>query len=206
MNETNEPKSILIVEDEVIVARDIKMSVEALGYTVAGLAHTGADAVEMAIGAEPDLVLMDIMLKGDMDGTAAAELIRERMDVPIVFLTAYSDEETLGRAKLSGPLGYILKPFEERELRVTIEIALYRHKMERELADARSRIKILQGLIPICAGCKKIRDDKGFWNQLEVYIKEHSEADFTHGFCPECAKKMMDEYKEGLSSGGKERT
>lgn len=205
MNEPNESKSILIVEDEVIVARDIKMSVEALGYSVAGLAHTGADAVEMAFGATPDLILMDIMLKGDMDGTAAAASIRERLDLPIIFLTAYSDEETLRRAKLVGPLGYILKPFEERELSITIEIALYRHQMERELADARSRIKVLQGFIPICAGCKKIRDDKGFWNQLEVYIKEHSEADFTHGYCPECAKKLIDEYKEGVSSGGKER-
>ncbi len=188
-------KSILIVEDEVIVAKDIKNSVETLGYRVAGLAHTGADAVERALNSAPDLVLMDIMLKGDMDGTTAAALIRERLDVPVIFLTAYSDEETLGRAKLTGPFGYILKPFEERELRAAIEIALYRHAIERELADARSKIKVLQGLIPICAECKKIRDDGGFWNQLEVYIKEHSEADFTHGYCPECAKKMLDEFK-----------
>jgi CheY-like chemotaxis protein len=120
---------ILVVEDENIVALEIKKRLQKLGYIVPGVASTGEDAISKAEGIRPDLVLMDIMLKGEIDGIHAAGEIRKRFNIPVVYLTAYSDEETLHRAKLTEPYGYILKPFEEDDLRTTIEIALYRHQV-----------------------------------------------------------------------------
>jgi signal transduction histidine kinase/DNA-binding response OmpR family regulator len=122
--------SILVVEDEQIVARDIHARLERQGYQVAGVVASGEEAVAAAGGTTPDLVLMDIMLQGAMDGIAAAELIRERHGIPVVYLTAFADERTLQRAKISEPFGYLLKPFEERELHITIQMALYKHGME----------------------------------------------------------------------------
>jgi len=319
---------ILIVEDEIIVAADLEMKLKQIGYEVAGIASRGREAVEMAMEFRPQLILMDIQLSGSMDGIEAAELIKSFHDVPIVYLTAHSDRATLSRAKLSGPLGYILKPFDERELVTQIELAIYKHQTDRQLHDQRellrvtlssigdgviatnpegnitfmnsvgesltgwlkkeaigkslnevfriinertrefltnpmenllntgiisspasqwllisgeqkkipvrisgapirdkqdnfqgiilvfrdislrrqsekekdsliaelkeamSKVKMLSGLLPICASCKKIRDDKGYWNQIEAYIRKHSEVEFSHGICPDCAKKL----------------
>ncbi|HML26239.1 response regulator [Methanomethylovorans sp.] len=120
---------ILVVEDENIVALEIKKRLQKLGYIVPGVASTGEDAISKAEGILPDLVLMDIMLKGEIDGINAAGEIRKRFNIPVIYLTAYSDGDTIERAKLTEPYGYILKPFEEDDLRTTIEIALYRHQM-----------------------------------------------------------------------------
>ncbi len=134
---------ILVVEDESIVSMDIQSTLEALGYDIVGAAATGDDAVALAIDKGPDLVLMDIVLKGDIDGVEAAERIRERMDIPIVYLTAYSDDDTLSRAKLTDPFGYILKPFEERELHTNIEMALHKHKLETDLRESEAHLRDL---------------------------------------------------------------
>ncbi|MFN2571458.1 MAG: ATP-binding protein [Gemmatimonadales bacterium] len=123
---------ILVVEDESIVALDLRSSLEHLGYQVVGTVATGEDAVQIAEREMPDLVLMDIQLRGAMDGTQAAEQIRTRFNLPVVYLTAYSDEATLQRAQVTEPSGYLLKPFADRELQVTIQIALYRHRAQRE--------------------------------------------------------------------------
>ena len=125
-------EKIMIVEDEKIVAMDIKDSLESFGYTVPCMASTGKDAIEKAGIHNPDLILMDVVLKGDMDGIQAAEIIHANSDVPVIYLTAYSDEKTISRAKLTSPFGHILKPFEERELRTNIEIALHKRKLEKE--------------------------------------------------------------------------
>ena len=127
------PANILIVEDEFILASDLGFRLRDLGYTVAGVVATGADAVALADRCRPDLVLMDIRLQGPMDGIAAAQEIRRRWRFPVVFLTAHGDDDTLQRAKLAEPFGYILKPFEDRELRTLIEIALYKHRAEEEI-------------------------------------------------------------------------
>lgn len=127
---------ILIVEDQNIVAMDIQNRLINLNYVVTAIASSGAGAIKRAEETNPDLVLMDIMLKGDMDGIGAAQEIRERLNIPVVYLTAYADSNTLQRAKITGPFGYILKPFEERELHTTIEMALYRHKMEKQLKES----------------------------------------------------------------------
>ena len=127
---------ILVVEDENLIAQDIHARLRTLGYAVAAMASSGEDAIRKALEARPDLILMDIVLKGDMDGIEAAKRIHERLDVPIVYLTAYADDHTLQRAKVTEPFGYILKPFEERELHTTIETALYKHQMERKLKES----------------------------------------------------------------------
>ena len=128
----NQPR-ILIVEDEAVVALDLQQRLVAHGYAVVGTAATGAHAIELAGQHQPDLVLMDIRLQGPMDGITAAEEIRNRFHRPVVFLTAYSEEATLQRAKRVEPFGYILKPFEDRVLKTAIEIALYKHQAEEQI-------------------------------------------------------------------------
>lgn len=325
------PASILIVEDEVIIAENLSNKIRKLGYAVAGIAHSGNGAIKMAFDLRPQLILMDIQLEGTVDGIDTAEAIRNRYDVPIVYLTAHSDRATLQRAKLSEPLGYILKPFDDRDLTIKIEMALYKHKTDKKIQDQREllritlssigeaviatdaegrisfintvaesltgqlkdttigkpleqaltiidendqtrltnlmqnllnmgkisnptsrwlldrgekavpiringspirdklgnfrgiiiicrdisqqrrsekekdellsklenalgKVRLLSGLLPICASCKRIRDDKGYWNQIESYIKSHSEVEFSHGICPRCVKELYPDY------------
>ena len=129
------PIKILVVEDEVIVAEDIGFRLKKLGYIVTATVASGEEAIEKIAENRPDLVLMDIVLKGDMDGVTAAEKIRNRVDIPTVFLTAYADDQTLQRAKLTNPFGYIIKPFQQNDLRVAIEIALHRHEIETKMQE-----------------------------------------------------------------------
>jgi hypothetical protein len=128
-------KQILVVEDEHIIARGIQTDLEQMGYDVPVVASSGEEALEKAAETYPDLVLMDIVLKGSMDGIEAGKKLCQQMDVPIVYLTAYEDDETLRRAQVTEPFGYLLKPYEERELHTTIEMALYKHRMERKLKE-----------------------------------------------------------------------
>lgn len=128
---------ILIVEDESITAKDIEARLERLGYEVPAIVHSGEEALEKALELHPDLVLMDIRLRGSLDGIEAAEQMRARCDVPVAYLTAYADDATLSRAMRTGPFGYIVKPFEERELHSTIETALERHRLEKEVTEGR---------------------------------------------------------------------
>ena len=130
--------SILVVEDEQIVAAGLQRRLQQLGYAVPALAASGIEAVELVGQISPDLVLMDIRLEGPLDGIEAAGQIRTRFHLPVVYLTAYSNPDVLDRAKVTEPFGYILKPFQERELQVVIETALYKHKMERKLQEPRT--------------------------------------------------------------------
>ncbi|NJK70354.1 MAG: hybrid sensor histidine kinase/response regulator [Microcoleus sp. CSU_2_2] len=127
---------ILVVEDEVIVAEDIAGRLKKLGYTVTATVSSGEEAIEKIAENQPDLVLMDIVLKGHMDGVTAAEKIQSNTNIPTVFLTAYADDKTLQRAKLTNPFGYIVKPFQQNDLRVAIEIALHRHEIETKMRQA----------------------------------------------------------------------
>lgn len=124
---------ILIVEDEAIVSLDIQNRLQRLGYEVVGIADTGLEALELARDEQPDIVLMDIHIYGDIDGIETSRLIRKEIDVPVVFLTANSDKNTIQRAQETEPFAYIIKPFKDTELNSTIEIALHRHKLEKEL-------------------------------------------------------------------------
>jgi len=195
---------ILIVEDQFLVANDIKDNLETLGYEISAIATSGEKAVKKAGEGKTDLVLMDIVLRGEMDGIEAAEIIRSRFDLPVIFLTAYRDPKIFERAKISEPFGYLIKPFEASELHSNVEIALYKHKIEIEKKEAGeerkklihklkedlAEVNKLSGLLPICASCKKIRNEEGNWNQIEEYLRDRSEVKFSHGVCPECAKNL----------------
>ncbi len=128
--------NILIVEDMGIVAGDIKSSLKKLGFAVTGMVSSGKDAIKKVKADTPDLVLMDIFLKDEMNGIEAATIIQAKFNVPVVYLTTYTDEEVLGKAKITEPFGYIAIPFEDREMNTAIEIALYKHKIESHLHKA----------------------------------------------------------------------
>lgn len=134
--------TILIVEDEAIVAADLSGKLRRLGYEVCGTAMEGEEAVALALSLRPHLVLMDIRLEGSMDGIAAAEAIRSRLDAPVIYLTALSDAATLARAKLTGPFGYILKPFDERDLATQVELALYKHQADRQIREQSEWLRV----------------------------------------------------------------
>ena len=129
--------NVLVVEDESIVSKDIQHSLKKLGYNVVGAAATGEQAVKLAVEAQPDIILMDIMLKGEMNGIEAATQIRQETNIPVIFLTAYADESTLNKAKVTQPYGYIIKPFKEIDIHTSIEMALYKHKKEAEVLKER---------------------------------------------------------------------
>lgn len=135
--------SVLVVEDEIIVAESIQRKLNKMGYAIAGICTNDRETLEAIDKKKPNLVLMDIKLEGDIDGISIAEKIRERYDLPIVYLTAYADDKTLQRAKLTTPYGYVLKPFTDRELRSNIEIAFYKHKVEKELKESEKRFRTI---------------------------------------------------------------
>lgn len=129
---------ILIVDDEVVVAEAIRRQLRSLGYLVVGVVSTGTEAVQLAGEHRPDLILMDIKLKGPMDGIEAARTIQSRYAIPVIYLTAFSDEETLERARPTLPLAYLIKPFVSSDLRAAVELALFRHRVS-GMAEQRGR-------------------------------------------------------------------
>ena len=130
-----EKKKIFVVEDESIVSLEIQSRIKHLGYIVSGTAASGDEAIRKVIDLKPDLILMDIRIKGEMDGIETAAEIKKIYDVPIIFLTAYADPVTIQRAKITDPFGYIIKPFEERELHISIEIALYKDHTQKLIRE-----------------------------------------------------------------------
>jgi PAS domain S-box-containing protein len=149
---------ILIVEDDGIIARDIQQTLVRLGYAYPIIVSSGEEAIQRVTEIPPDLVLMDIKLKGPMDGVEAAQQIRARFDIPVIYLTAYADDLTLRRAKVTAPFGYVLKPFEEEELHSVIEMALYRHEMERTVAQ---RLERFQALVENASDIALVFDSNG---------------------------------------------
>ena len=137
---TMQPR-ILLVEDQQIVAEDVRRRLSAFGFDVTAIVSSGQEAVERAAELRPDLLVMDVVLQGTMDGIEAAREIRKRYDIPVVYLTAYTDEQTVQRAQTTDPTGYLIKPYDERELRFAIEIALQKHAMERQLREREQRVR-----------------------------------------------------------------
>ncbi|MCF7858120.1 MAG: response regulator [Candidatus Cloacimonetes bacterium] len=325
---------ILIVEDESMIAADIKYTLEQYKHEVIKIFSNGEDVIKNVTALNPDLILMDIMLEGNLTGIQTGKAILEENNIPIILLTAYADAATVNSAKEISPYGYLLKPFEAKELNAAIEIALIKHNTEKKLEENRAKfesiflsnpepcvyldtdftvldinprfseffgyspaevkgkniddliipdtkkdeaaklsdqslygyvyfdtkrltktgdivsvsisaapilikgkatgtfviykditerkkvekerkeliiklkktldeVKTLEGMIPICSHCKKIRDDSGFWGNVEHYIAKHSNVDFSHGICPDCLQKHFPKQYKKMKESGK---
>jgi DNA-binding response OmpR family regulator len=196
-------QTILIVDDDL-------GSIEILSEALEGdyeilFAQNGTDALTTAYSEPVDLILLDLVLP-DMSGYSVCRSIKAHptiKTIPIVFISAMGDVEQETTGLELGAVDYITKPFQPSivKLRVRnhLEMKAQRDALEeknRELHEAIGKINLLSGLIPICAQCKKIRNDKGYWEQIESYLREHSTASFTHGLCPDCAGKQ----KAGLGA------
>jgi PAS domain S-box-containing protein len=172
-----EKKIILVVEDEKITAMDIRERLKGLGFEAPMDVSTGEEAIKLVAELKPDLVLMDIVLRGKLDGIQTADIIKDRYRIPVVFLTAFSDDRTLQRAKVTEPFGYILKPFEERELHTTIEMALYKHSMDRRIRLSQESFAKVFEMHPDALNINRISDgtcvdvNKGFVS-MTGYTKE----------------------------------
>jgi diguanylate cyclase (GGDEF)-like protein/PAS domain S-box-containing protein len=165
---------VMVVEDSSIVALDIQRCLNHLGYTVCAVVPSGEEAILKVAESHPELILMDIMLKGEMDGIEAAEHIFSKYQIPVIFLTAYSDEKTLSRAKLTKPFGYLIKPFEDRVLHTTIELALYKFQMEKKLKESEERYRAVieqaaEGIYLMEARTHQILETNGSFEQLLGY-------------------------------------
>jgi PAS domain S-box-containing protein len=177
MSLSDSPKNILIVEDEQIIAHSIHRSLVRAGYSVAGVAASAAEAFECIERSKPDLVLMDIRIQGDMDGIEAAALVRSRFQLPIIFLTAHADAATLERAKLTEPLGYMVKPINHANLPSAIEIALHKHGMDRRVKEERT---LFSGILETTAEAIIVTNSAGnvlFLNRAAEALTGWSEAD-----------------------------
>lgn len=201
-----EKVNILVVEDEPIVAKDIEKRLKKLGYSVVALVDTGEGAIKEAKEKKPDLVLMDIKLHGEMDGIQTADLMVSRFDIPVVYLTAYADDTILNRAKLTTPFGYILKPFETRELHTAIEIALYRHKMEKKLKESEERylayVTAISQIIWIIDPDEEVASDVPTWKaffarQNKEAIKENNSLEKIH---PDDRERVTEIFLHAVST------
>jgi CheY-like chemotaxis protein len=198
MSDAPRPARVLIVEDEQIVALDLCESLRGLGYDVVGTTGSAEQGVDLACTLAPDIVLMDVRLQGAMDGITAATLIGRGGGPPVVFVTALDDSLTLVRAKFTEPYGFLLKPFNVRELRVTIEMALFHHRMQREREELTRRLREtleevtqLRQLLHMCAYCRRVEGDDGHWQSFEAFLKQRTGTSVSHGVCPDCAATLL---------------
>ena len=139
---------IMIVDDEAVITTQLEECMTAMGYETSGVAFSGEESIEMAQRLKPDLILMDIVMRGKIDGIAAAKIIKEKQDIPVIFLTGYAENHFIDRAKHVEPFGYIVKPFQQREIKATIEVALHKKEMERQLSESEERYRLLVNNIP----------------------------------------------------------
>ena len=197
-----ERQKILIVDDTPenlqLLYRTLREEYDLFGAT------SGREALAIAASHRPDLILLDIMMP-EMDGYEVCRRLKsseELRDIPVLFLTALSEDSDELRGLEIGAVDYITKPFKTAVVKRRIEthLALKRKtdqlaRSNAELREALENVRALSGLLPICSKCKKIRDDQGYWKHVEPYISLHSDVLFSHGYCPECATKAMDDLK-----------
>lgn len=213
---TPRTQSILIVDDAPANLRLLSQILTLQGYKIRAVT-SGPRAIEAAFANPPDLILLDVMMP-DMDGFTTCKQLKanpEMQHIPVVFISALDATEEKIRAFTSGGVDYVTKPFHPEEVlaRVQTHLALQslRNDLEEanvqladqvhelsalnhQLQEALDEVKTLSGLLPICANCKKIKDDQGYWHQVEVYVQKHSDAKFSHGFCPDCLQELYPEY------------
>ena len=200
-----EKSAILIVDDNLHNLNILASALKAYGF-VPSVAQSGEETLELLNHSTPDLILLDVMMPG-MDGFETCRHLKENpatRAIPVIFVTALADIESKLKAFEAGGVDYVSKPLEFQEVlaRVATHLTLrdLQQQLEQknnalqeknlQLQEALDKVKTLRGLLPICANCKKIRDDGGYWQQVEAYIADHSEAEFTHGICPTCMEKL----------------
>jgi len=194
---TDDRQIILIVDDTVANIQVLNESLQA-EYRIL-FATNGSEALKVALESIPDLILLDIMMP-EMDGYEVCRRVKADpalKDIPVIFTTALSEVTDERKGLDLGAADYITKPFNPDILKLRVKNHLQlkeqRDQLARlvnELQDAMAKVKLLSGFLPICASCKNIRDDEGYWTQIESYIRDHSEAQFSHGICPDCVKKL----------------
>jgi len=202
-----ERKKLLIVDD---APENLRMLYQTLKneYKLFSAAN-GKEALSLAESVAPDLILLDVMMP-EMDGFEVCGCLKgddALKDIPVLFLTALVEETDEVKGFKAGAVDYITKPFKPMVVKHRIATHLQLKSQRDELAsknleleEALAKVKTLSGLLPICMECKKIRDDKGYWNQLEAYISQHSEVLFSHGLCHECATKQMLQFRAEIDS------
>jgi AmiR/NasT family two-component response regulator len=195
---------VLIAEDDFLVSQMVRGLLEDLGHTVAGEAADGQEAVDLTQEVRPDVIIMDIEMPG-MNGLEATRRILDLCPTPVIILTAYETPELVKEALGSGVGAYLVKPSKIRDIEQALNIALARfddilalrrlsvelEARSTELREAQNQIKTLEGLLPICASCGKIRDDEGYWQQVETFRREHNNVKLLSGLCSECVKNSL---------------
>ena len=191
---------ILVVDDQPANLKVLLSFLKAHHFDVR-IAENGERALSVLENDQPDLILLDIMMP-EMNGFEACRAIKANQhtaDIPIIFITALSNLEDKIEGFAAGGVDYIIKPFEQTEVLARINTHITLRKQQLQLENNLAEIKRLEGILPICSYCKKIRDDDGYWQQVEQYITEHSQAIFSHGLCAEC---MEEHYGEILANPG----
>lgn len=191
---------ILVAEDDFLVAEMVKGQLQQLGHEVVAVAENGHVAAEKTRDLRPEVVIMDINMP-DMDGIDGMRLIQKHFPTPVVIMTAYESEDLIAKAAAAGAGAYLLKPSSVAEIDRAITIAVARfsdimelRKVNDELRGALAKVKTLSGLLPVCVHCRKIRDDKGYWSDVETYLAANSGADVSRCLCPDCMKKIYPEF------------
>lgn len=191
--------TVLVVDDDHDLLKLLGDILTGQGYRV-NVADSGEMALAAVVASPPELILLDIMMSG-MNGFEVLSWLRARdesCDIPIIFLSALNETVQRVRGLKLGAIDFISKPFQAEELLARVQLHLGVHQLRLrieqqrdELCSTLAKVKMLSGFLPICAKCKKIRDDNGYWNQIETYIRDHSEAEFSHGICPECTQVLF---------------
>lgn len=201
--------TLLIVDDNLKNLKVLLGLLKDRGFNII-VAQNGEEALERASHWLPDIILLDVMMPG-LDGFEICHRLKANettREIPIIFMTALTDVESKLKGFELGGVDYVTKPVEYQEVMARLKAHLTIRWLQQDLVEknaelqakneqlqqALDQVKTLSGLLPICANCKKIRDDQGYWQDVAVYIRDHSEADFTHGICPECIQKLYPDY------------
>lgn len=195
LQEIEKKPRIMIVDD---VIENLKILIELLqdDYQLIPLKSGGKALQKLTQDPLPDLILLDIVMP-DMDGYELCKKLKDdsrTQDIPVIFITAVSEAMDDAKAFELGAVDYVPKPFNPLTVKARVSTHIKLHQTVKELQDALKDIRTLSGFIPICASCKKIRDDKGFWNQVEKYIQERSDAQFSHSMCPDCVESLYPRF------------
>jgi two-component system, response regulator PdtaR len=213
-----DPLRVLIAEDDALISDGTAQQLKRLGFAIAGQAYDGGQAVALADQLRPAVVLMDLQMidpdtgrEDPQAGLKATRRLQESAPVAVVLLTAHESPELIREAGEAGVSAYVVKPIRDNDLARAIAIARARfrdllelrrltaelQRRNEELQAALAKVKTLSGLLPICAYCKKIRNDQGYWQQVENYMQDHAEVQFSHSFCPECCRKYYPDIFPG---------